>query len=197
MIEKGFAQGIVSWHPVRLARNSLDGGKIIYLLDTGQLQDLKFPTFWFQNTPQGKFMLNIAFGQSKYYVDNLSENAKRGLHFKARNGEWPGFAPFGYRNDRNTRSLVVHSNEAKLVKVVFKNFASGDFDSMKTIKNYLFEHGVKRKNDRPLHYNQIRDMLTRNLYCGLFTYAGETYEGKHTPLISKDLFDRVQEQLNV
>jgi len=197
LIEKGFAQGIVSWHPVRLARNSLDGGKIIYLLDTGQLQDLKFPTFWFQNTPQGKFMLNIAFGQSKYYVDNLSENAKRGLHFKARNGEWPGFAPFGYRNDRNTRSLVVHSNEAKLVKVVFKNFASGDFDSMKTIKNYLFEHGVKRKNDRPLHYNQIRDMLTRNLYCGLFTYAGETYEGKHTPLISKDLFDRVQEQLNV
>src|SRR3990167_3381533 len=79
LVEKGFAQGIVSWHPDRLARNSIDGGKIIYFLDTGQLQDLKFPTFWFQNTPQGKFMLNIAFGQSKYYVDNLSENVKRGL----------------------------------------------------------------------------------------------------------------------
>lgn len=84
LIEKGFADGIVTWHPDRLARNSIDGGKIIYLLDTGQLKDLKFPTFWFQNTPQGKFMLNIAFGQSKYYVDNLSENVKRGLHFKAK-----------------------------------------------------------------------------------------------------------------
>src|SRR3989344_3369771 len=48
------------------------GGKVIYLLDTGKILDLKFPTFWFDSTPQGKFMLNIAFGQSKYYVDNLS-----------------------------------------------------------------------------------------------------------------------------
>jgi DNA invertase Pin-like site-specific DNA recombinase len=78
-IEKGYANGIVAWHPELLARNSMDGGKIIYLLDTGKLIDLKFPTSWFENTPQGKFMLSIAFGQSKYYVDNLSENVKRGL----------------------------------------------------------------------------------------------------------------------
>src|SRR3990172_8009782 len=39
LIEKGYAQGIVAWHPDRLARNSVDGGKVIYLLDTGQLQD--------------------------------------------------------------------------------------------------------------------------------------------------------------
>ena len=88
-IEKDEVQGIISWHPDRLARNSIDGGKIIYLLDTGKLLDLKFPSFWFENTPQGKFMLNIAFGQSKYYVDNLSENVKRGNRQKLRRGEWP------------------------------------------------------------------------------------------------------------
>src|SRR3989338_7581620 len=88
-IVKGEAQGIVSWHPDRLARNSVDGGRIIYLLDTGQLASLKFPQFWFESTPQGKFMLNIAFGQSKYYVDSLSENVKRGLRQKARRGEFP------------------------------------------------------------------------------------------------------------
>src|SRR4030066_1594817 len=88
----GEAGGILAWHPDRLARNSIDGGKIIYLLDTGKLLDLKFPTFWFDTTPQGKFMLSIAFGQSKYYVDNLSENVKRGLRQKIRNGVWPGKA---------------------------------------------------------------------------------------------------------
>ncbi|PIQ92950.1 MAG: hypothetical protein COV69_00505, partial [Parcubacteria group bacterium CG11_big_fil_rev_8_21_14_0_20_39_14] len=72
-IEKGEAEGILAWHPDRLARNSVDGGKIIWLLDIEKLKELKFPTFWFENTPQGKFMLQIAFGQSKYYVDNLSE----------------------------------------------------------------------------------------------------------------------------
>src|SRR3989338_286360 len=129
-IEKGEIQGVVSWNPARLARNSIDGGKIIYLIDEGKLLDLKFPTHLFDNTPQGKFMLSISFGQSKYYVDNLSQNVKRGLHFKAMQGEWPGFAPFGYVNDRNTRSLKIVTEQAKLVKTVFSKFANSEFASM-------------------------------------------------------------------
>src|SRR3989344_1080177 len=88
-LQSGKADGILSWHPDRLARNSIDGGQIVYLLDTGKIKDLKFPTRWFENTSQGKFMLNIAFGQSKYYVDNLSENVKRGIRQKLRNGVYP------------------------------------------------------------------------------------------------------------
>ena len=63
-IEK-FGGNILAWNPDRLARNSVDGGRIIYLLDTGNLASLKFPTFWCDNTSQGKFMINMAFGQSK------------------------------------------------------------------------------------------------------------------------------------
>src|SRR3989338_6704177 len=59
-IAKGEADGIISWHPDRLARNSLDGGRIIHFLDIGHLKALKFCTLWFENTPQGKFMLNMA-----------------------------------------------------------------------------------------------------------------------------------------
>ena len=105
-IEKGLADGILAWHPDRLARNSVDGGKIIWLLDIGKLRDLKFPTFWFENTPQGKFMLQIAFGQSKYYVDNLSENIRRGIRQKLKNGLWPQMAPLGYLNGQN-KAIVI------------------------------------------------------------------------------------------
>ena len=66
MIERGEADSILAWNPDRLARNSVDGGKIIYLLDCGHIQSLKFLTFWYDNTSQGKFILNIAFDQSKY-----------------------------------------------------------------------------------------------------------------------------------
>src|SRR3989344_4793310 len=66
-IERGEAQGIIAWHPDRLARNSIDGGRIIYAVDTSQIVSLRFPTFWFEPTPQGLFMLQVAFGQSKYY----------------------------------------------------------------------------------------------------------------------------------
>src|SRR3989338_8349684 len=118
-IEKGEAQGILAWHPDRLARNSIDGGKIIYLLDTGKILDLKFPTFWFDSTPQGKFMMNIAFGQSKYYIDNLSENIKRGHRQKLRKGIWPGFAPLGYLNNSKTKSIDLDKEKSVLVRKCF------------------------------------------------------------------------------
>ena len=106
-IEHGEANGIACWHPDRLARNSVDGGRIIYLLDCGHLAMLKFPTFWAENTSQGKFMLNIALGQSKYYIDSLSENVRRGLRQKVRRGEYPGPAPIGYLNDSRIKLVVV------------------------------------------------------------------------------------------
>lgn len=92
----GKADGILAWHPDRLARNSVDGGQIIYLLDQTSLNFLRFPVFQFENTSQGKFMLSIMFGQSKYYVDNLSDT-KRGLRARVRNGDFPSQAPFGYQ----------------------------------------------------------------------------------------------------
>ena len=195
LIEKGFVNGIISWHPDRLARNSIDGGRIIYLIDIGKLQSLKFPSFWFENTPQGKLMLSIAFGQSKYYVDNLSENVKRGLYFKLRSGEWPSYAPLGYKNDRNTRSVTIDPRSARLVKEAFRKFATGEFSSMKDIRDLFFKNGITRRNGKPLHFNQIREMLQRTFYYGLMTYHGETYEGKHKPLITKKLFDEVQKVL--
>src|SRR3989338_9340301 len=57
----GLPTGILAWHADRLARNSIDGGKLIYMLDTGKLAGLKFPTFAFENSPSGKFFLSIAF----------------------------------------------------------------------------------------------------------------------------------------
>ena len=78
-IEQGEANGILAWHPDRLARNSVDGGKIIYLLDTRKIAELKFPTFWCDPTPQGKFMLSIAFSlQSKFvkFVTELSQSER-------------------------------------------------------------------------------------------------------------------------
>lgn len=96
-------------------RATVDGGKIIYFLDCGHLAMLIFPTFWFEATFQGKFMLNIAFGQSKYYVDSLSENTKRGLRQKVRRGEYPSLAPVGYLNDPRTKTVVVDKRIAHIV----------------------------------------------------------------------------------
>jgi len=125
LIEKGKAEGILSWHPDRLARNSIDGGKIIHLIDKGIIKSLKFPTFWFEPTPQGLFMLQVAFGQSKYFVDNLRENVKRGMRQKVRNGVWPVWAPIGYLNNPKTRMIDVDVRKGPKIRKLFESYATG------------------------------------------------------------------------
>jgi DNA invertase Pin-like site-specific DNA recombinase len=193
-IEKGEANGILSWHPDRLARNSIDGGKVIYLLDTGKLLDLKFPSFWFESTPQGKFMLSIAFGQSKYYVDNLSENVKRGNRQKLRNGVWPSKAPYGYLNNPKTRGINVDEEKSKIVKKAFQLFAEGG-KSFVEISNFLHKFGIKKLDGKPVKVDQVKNMLSNKFYIGILRYAGEYYQGSHKTFINKKLFDEVQKQI--
>ena len=194
-IENGDAQGIVSWHPDRLARNSVDGGKIIYSLDTGKLIDLKFPSFWFENSPQGKFVLNMAFGQSKYYVDNLSENVKRGMRHKVRLGIWPVEAPLGYLNDKNTKTIIVDPVRSKIVKKCFELFAEGKH-SFSSISEFLYINGVVTRLGRKINPSTIKRKLSNRFYLGILDYKGELHKGIHKPIISKTLFDAVQRQIN-
>ena len=191
-IENDEATGVLAWHPDRLARNSVDGGKIIYLLDNEKLQSLKFPQFWFEPTPQGKFMLNIAFGQSKYYVDSLSENTKRGLRQKVRRGEFPSTAPTGYLNDVRNKTIIVDKNKAPVIQQAFALYAKGN-STLQDISNFLAQNKVRSSGNKPLHKDRVKFILTNPFYYGHFRYAGEIHEGKHEPLISKKLFDRVQE----
>ena len=202
-IQQGEADAILTWHPDRLARNAVDAGQIIHLLDTGKLLDLKFPTLDFQNNPNGKFMLAINFGTSKYYVDNLAVNTKRGLLAKARRGMMPGIAPFGYRNSRinNTKVITVNKKWSPVAIQLFKKYATGKY-TLKDLSEFLYQSGYEtRPNKRdaghkPIKPDYVKQFILQNpFYCGVFKYCGELYQGKHKPLITKKLFDQVQEQI--
>jgi DNA invertase Pin-like site-specific DNA recombinase len=190
-IELGEANNILSWHPDRLARNSVDGGKIIYLLDMNILAGLKFPGFWFESTPQGKFMLNMAFGQSKYYVDSLSENTKRGLRQKVRRGEYPSLAPVGYINDSRTKTVVVDKNSAPVIRQAFEMYSQGD-QTLESVGIFLEKHNLVSKHGKRIHLCRASFILSNPFYYGHFRYSGEIHEGKYEPIVSKKLWDLVQ-----
>ena len=194
-VEAGEAEGIVAWHPDRLARNSVDGGKIIYLLDIGKLKDLKFPQHWFENTPQGKFSLNMAFCQSKYFVDSLSENTKRGIRQKVKRGEKPGLAPIGYRNViiNNRKIIVVDKKRAPIIKQAFEMFSTGKYRIL-DICNFLAKNGIVGRSGKPWKIDRVsKQILSNPFYYGHFKYLGEIHEGVHEPIITKKLWDLVHE----
>lgn len=196
-IERGEADGIIAWHPDRLARNSVDGGRIIYLLDTGALKDLKFATSGFENTSQGKFMLQIVFANSKYYVDSLSENVRRGNRTKVENGWRPNLAPIGYLNDKETRTIKKDPERFPLIRRMWDLMLTDTY-SIKSIATVAaYEWGLrtktrKRSGGNPLALSAVYKIFINPFYAGLIEWEHKIYPGKHEPVITIEEFDEVQ-----
>ena len=137
-------------------------------------------------------MLSIAFGQSKYYIDNLSENIKRGHRQKLKNGLWPQMAPLGYLNNKETKQIYVDKEKSPLIKKAFEAYASGKY-TLKEIRKIINDLGLKGRRDSLLSVSNFQYLLQNPFYYGLIRYNGEYFEGKQEPIIAKKLFDEVQE----
>ncbi len=199
-IEKGEAAGVIAWAPDRLARNSIDGGRIVYMLDQGVLRDLKFSTYTFEDNPQGKFMLSIMFGQSKYYSDALSENVRRGNRTKLENGWRPNLAPLGYLNDRKTKTVVVDPEHLPVIRRMFDMVLSGLHSPKQVALIARDEWGYRTPQRRriggvPLAMSSVYQILKNPFYAGVILWGGQTYPGKHEPIVSINEFERVQQFL--
>src|SRR5207245_11641955 len=99
--------------------------QIIYVLNSRILKELKFVTYNFEHTPQGKFMPGIMFSNSKNYSDALSENVKRGNRTKIENGWRPGIAPIGYLNDQQTRTIIKDPERFNLLRKMWDLMLKG------------------------------------------------------------------------
>lgn len=198
-IERGEADGILAWHPDRLARNSIDGGRIIYLLDRKVLKDLKFATFSFENSSQGKLMLQVLLGFSKYYVDSLSENVKRGNRAKIALGWRPNMAPIGYLNEKNFRTIVPDHERFPLIRKLFDHALTGSY-SLRALREESIRWGLRtpqrrRIGGKYISIAAIYRVLTNPFYAGLLVWNGEISRGAHQPMVTIEEFDRVRRLL--
>ncbi len=146
----------------------------------------------FEPTAQGKFMLSVLFGQSKYYVDNLSENIKRGQRQKVRDGIFPLRAPLGYINDTATRTIKLDAVRAPLIRKAFEMYATGNYP-IKHVRDTINALGLIGTRDKTLWPSNYQYMLSNPVYYGLIHYNGEYFQGKHEPIVTKGLFDKCQE----
>jgi site-specific DNA recombinase len=133
-----------------------------------------------------KFMQNIHLATASFYSDNLSEEVIKGMTEKASQGFYPGRAPFGYRNNRETRNIEPLAETSRFVKRAYELYATGRY-SLRTLGKQLREEFGKAPARSYLHY-----MLTNTHYVGLFEWSGITYRGNYDTFISQELFDRVQ-----
>jgi DNA invertase Pin-like site-specific DNA recombinase len=139
-----------------------------------------------------KFMHAIKVAMAKNYVDNLSEEVKKGLNEKAKQGHWPGVAHVGYANNRTTRRIDVEPGRGALVARVFELYATGEY-SLLALTRKAYEIGLRHsRGDRRMTKSEIHRMLQNPIYTGDFRWLGKIHHGSHEPLITHETFAKVQ-----
>lgn len=196
-IERGEADGIIAWHPDRLSRNAFDGGRVILLLDTHKLKDLRFATFTFENTPHGKLMLAVLLGFAKYYSDALAENVRRGMRTKAEKGWRPSAPPLGYATDPVSRNTVRDSERFDIVRRMWGLMLTGAHSPREILRTATEEWGLRSRKRDPrkgdhVSLSTVYKMFSSPFYAGVFRWEGQLHVGKHEAMISLDQFDEVQ-----
>jgi DNA invertase Pin-like site-specific DNA recombinase len=142
-----------------------------------------------------KFMHGIKVLMAKNYVDNLSEETRKGMIEKARQGIWPSFAPLGYRNvigPEGKRAIVPDPNVAPIITRMYERYATGKY-SVEEIARIAHADGLAyRKSGAPVPKSSVHKILRNRIYSGDFDFDGTTYTGSYAPIVSRELWQQVQ-----
>lgn len=185
---------VLTWNLDRLARNSFDGGNIIWFMDQGLITEIMTYDKIFKNNADDKMMMNMVFGFAKKYVDDLSKNVKRGNKTKMEKGGWPGFAPYGYLNDKTDKTIIVDKERFIYVKRIFEIFSTGRF-TLQNLEDIMKDEGMRSRNGCKVSKSNLLRMLNNTFYYGFMKKSDNYYQGNHEPLISKNLFEETQKVL--
>ena len=129
----------------------------------------------------------------EYYSINLSEEVKRGMTEKASRGGLVQQPPFGYKAVNG--EAVIDPEKALIVKKVFEDFANGK--SIGKITEWInIEVGLRTQNGSMFCSKMVTGMLQKIFYTGCLSWNGIKYQGQHQPIISQELFDKVQGRFN-
>ena len=134
---------------------------------------------------------------AKSYVLNLSENVKRSLEYKRRNGEWGGKAPLGYLNSRDASgkaTLVPDKERAFLIRMLFEDYAKGTDSISGDLLRKAKDWGLVNKTRKggSLSASQVQHILKNPFYYGEMKVKGQLQPHNYDALITKDLWDRCQ-----
>lgn len=146
-----------------------------------------------------KFMHGIKVLMAKNYIDNLSEETRKGMLEKARQGIWPSFAPIGYINvigPAGKKVIAIDPEMGPLVSRLFEWFGTGMY-SVKDLTAKARLAGLRyRKSGKPLGGSTIHKILRNRLYTGSFEWLGTLHKGSHEPLTSLEIWENTQEILD-
>jgi DNA invertase Pin-like site-specific DNA recombinase len=197
-IVRGEADGILCWKLDRLARNFIDGGKVIEMIQHGTIKHIR--TFERSYFPQDNVILmSLEFGMANQYSRDLSVNVTRGMRRKAEMGWFPTRPPIGYLNQRNgskEESIIVKDPDRfVLVRKMWDLMLSGKYSVSEVWRMANSTLRLKNRGGGKLSQSNTFCIFTNPFYYGMYEMprgSGNWHQGKHEPMITIDEYDKVQ-----
>ncbi len=204
-VRAGKYDGILAWHPDRLARNMREGGEIIDMIDEGILQDLRFVTHYFTNDANGKMLLGMAFVLSKHYSDDLSQKVTRGVRHNLAEGKSSGTPKPGYiRTESGT-----YEPDGKNFELMCEAWQMRKkHQNYRDIADYMNENGyarvikgtkAKRAGEEiTMDWRRLTDIFRDPFYYGVLLQKGKSVDLRvvpgydFTPAVTEEDWQAVQ-----
>lgn len=143
-----------------------------------------------------KFIWNIKVSVAQYYIDNLSEEVRKGQMEMLAQGQLPAQAKLGYQTtgEKGHKTHIPKQPAAMFIKEMFELYATGQY-TVRRMAKVMYEKGLRSRTDQKIHQSDVHRILCDPYYYGAIRWKGALYPGKHEELISKELFDTVQNYL--
>lgn len=184
----------------RLTRNPKDAGVISDLVMGSNNREVHFVKENFILSKDTKshdcFIWDMKVAVAHFYTNNLSEEVNKGTVEKAEQGWFPSKSPLGYvtTGEKGHKTHIIDNEKAPLVKKMFELYSSGLYTLAQLTKK-INKMGLRNSGGGKVTKSRVHVYLQDLFYVGEFIWKEKKYSGKHEPLISKDLYNKVQEKL--
>ncbi|MDB5204406.1 MAG: hypothetical protein JWP09_434 [Candidatus Taylorbacteria bacterium] len=198
-IKSGKANAILCFKVDRLARNSIDAGTITHYLQKSVIKNIRsIDRDWYPD--DHALLWAVEFGTSTQYTRDLKKHIKRGQNQSIARGFRPGNAPLGYKNSKyrdkgKNEEILIDTERFLLVRKVFEHMLTGQYNVHQILKFANDELRLTTRKGNKMCKTNMYALLINPFYYGWFRYpqkTGELTHGKHTPMITKQEFDKIQ-----
>ncbi|WP_374213093.1 recombinase family protein [Crossiella sp. SN42] len=201
---------VIMYQFSRIFRNALEARLVKLELHKLGVR-LITPESRFEDNPDTQLLENLKHDLDEYYSAKLSEDVRYKMAEKAKRGHTVRRAPIGYLNTRETitigkekrsvPTIMINPECARHIRRAFELYATGKYSQAQVLEMItaagLLMPPWKDLPERPLSLTQLGYLLQNRYYCGYVEQDGQWYPGLHEPLVTEDLFNRVQEVLTV
>lgn len=202
-LRAGDIDGIITWHPDRLARNMRDASLVMDLLEHEKMKGLEFCTYAFDNSPAGRLSLNILFAVATHYSDDLAQKTRRGIRKKFLEGGLGGYHKYGYIQEGGYYYPDNYNHNFAIVQMAWKMRAEGktyeEIIAFLAKNNYTERQKDGHYEPRPFNKPALTRMFNDSFYFGVAVQADQTVDLKRVipdfvPMVDERTFAIVQER---